>query len=144
MHNPNYIRKSVDQQIFDKVVKHLYTQNAQAKDKQYGSCKYREEETGLTCAVGCLISKQNYDARIEGSCGSSEDVIHTVKRSIRRAVSLRTPELLDALQTVHDDYFEDSTGFRDKTVYNQLLEVSVKFNLNTTKLDRVYKDVIAA
>lgn len=50
------------QEIFDKVSKHLLTQNKKAKDDT--TCRYLTPD-GLKCAIGCLI-EVGYDERIEG------------------------------------------------------------------------------
>lgn len=55
------------QEIFDRVVNHLLTQNKRAVDYTLGypKCMYRTNE-GLKCAVGCLIPDDAYDPRMEG------------------------------------------------------------------------------
>jgi hypothetical protein len=47
------------------MVDHLATQKARAWSEDNGTCGYRTE-TGLMCAVGCLIPDELYDPEIEG------------------------------------------------------------------------------
>lgn len=62
------------QQVFDKVAKHLLTQNARSvrktPDEDYcdageDQCAYRGDD-GKMCAVGCLISDEEYTPYFEG------------------------------------------------------------------------------
>lgn len=53
------------QETFDKVARHLLTQQAKAEQPD-GNCAYRGEH-GRKCAVGCLISDEEYDPKMEGS-----------------------------------------------------------------------------
>ena len=55
------------QEIFDQVVDHLLTQGKRSIDKNIGSgngCAYRTS-SGLSCAVGCLISDEEYRKSFE-------------------------------------------------------------------------------
>jgi hypothetical protein len=52
------------QVIFDKVVAHLRQQGRKALRAE-GGCAYRTPE-GLKCAVGCLISDEEYSQEMEG------------------------------------------------------------------------------
>lgn len=47
------------QQIFNKVAKHLATQQVQSRGRAGGKCMYRGRN-GTSCAVGCLIPEQSY------------------------------------------------------------------------------------
>jgi len=47
------------QETFDKVARHLLTQQAKAEQPD-GNCAYRGEH-GRKCAVGCLISDEEYE-----------------------------------------------------------------------------------
>jgi hypothetical protein len=89
------------QEIFDKVATHLLTQNAKSI---VGSgvdsfCRYRGEN-GMKCAVGVLISDDEYRECFEGHSASS-----VVRRS-RRHPDLRRlvdhMDFLDAIQSIHD------------------------------------------
>ncbi len=76
------------QEVFDKVVEHLLTQNARscAADQ---TCAYRGER-GLMCAAGCLIPDDQYDESMEG--------IDWLKLDLSDAHR----DLIDNLQSVHD------------------------------------------
>jgi hypothetical protein len=50
-------------ELFEKVATHLLAQNKRAANER--GCQYRVE--GLRCAVGCLISDENYSKLIEGT-----------------------------------------------------------------------------
>lgn len=52
-------------EIFEKVRDHLLKQNALSKDEFDGRCLYRSEN-GLKCAIGCLISDEDYRDSFEG------------------------------------------------------------------------------
>ncbi len=52
-----------NQEIYDKVSKHLLTQNK--KSKLDGKCSYRGDNH-TSCAIGCLIPYDLYDSQMEG------------------------------------------------------------------------------
>ena len=87
------------QAVFDKVVKHLLTQNRRSMGKD--RCVYRGEN-GDMCAVGCLISDEAYDPKIEGSSAYNSQVLGKLAESgvptYRKMLIL-----LAALQYVHDE-----------------------------------------
>lgn len=88
------------QDLYTKVRKHLLTQMQKAfRAGGSGRCAYRTA-SGLTCAIGCLISKENYSEELEGKTG-----IHTV---VLEAAGLSGQTGLDSLildlQEVHDNY----------------------------------------
>ena len=57
---------ALHQEIFDIVAVHLLTQNKRAVAVNGSSCMYRTE-TGLKCAIGCLIPDEKYSPAFEGS-----------------------------------------------------------------------------
>ena len=84
-----------DQQAFDIVVTHLFTQKKPARDHN-GSCKYKTDG-GLMCAVGCLIPDDEYKEHFEG-----KTVVSIYEQlPFLRSVSI---ELLARMQTIHDTY----------------------------------------
>lgn len=95
------------QEEFDAVVDHLYTQGRPAKNGNL--CAYRSAE-GLSCAVGCRIPDEVYDAVFEGSrvCG-------LLKWAEKHHASL-PPEisayhrLFDKLQEIHDTWDASEDG----------------------------------
>jgi len=101
-----------NQEIFDRVYRHLLTQNAQAYDGDCGGCRYRDEQ-GRKCAVGCLISDDDYKPALEGTLVSSIDLAYPPSNKqtrlslLYRIVAQIVPDqtgvsLLHELQTVHD------------------------------------------
>tara|TARA_R110002124_G_scaffold6031_3_gene37043 strand:- start:29 stop:376 length:348 start_codon:yes stop_codon:yes gene_type:complete len=90
--------------IFYNVQKHLLKQNKQARN-EVGSCQYRND-SGLSCAVGCLIPDQMYrsHANIEGS-GVSDlppDVLTPII-GVQYAKAREKLDLLGGLQHIHDN-----------------------------------------
>ena len=88
-----------DQQAFDKMVTHLFTQKEQALDVKEISlapdCFYRMP-CGKMCAVGALIPDEEYESSFEG-----EDVL-----SIQSQVStlkVLDSNLLYLMQGIHDN-----------------------------------------
>ena len=83
-----------NQTAFDKVYKHLLTQNSQAMNADGTECAYRGSD-GKMCAVGCLITDADYDPIMEG------DEATWVIRDIDE-LSYVDSSLLNALQRMHD------------------------------------------
>src|SRR5215510_14994918 len=54
-----------EQAIFDQVATHLLRQNERAVDSKSLDCMYRTPD-GLKCAVGCLITDEEYRPDMEG------------------------------------------------------------------------------
>lgn len=67
------------QEVFDKIVNHLLTQNAKAQD-DLGTCMYRGNE-GRMCAVGCLITDEAYSPDIEKNAADTEEVLQALRNS---------------------------------------------------------------
>lgn len=97
-----------NQEIFDKVARHLLTQKVPAREARsrpdrIGMCLYRTKD-GKKCAAGCLIPDELYSPQMEG-----ED-IQTVLRQypqVKHAILGDDVEdsrfaLLGNLQSVHD------------------------------------------
>lgn len=80
------------QEIFDKVVTHLLTQNEKSLGYD-GLCKYRGNN-GLMCAVGCLITDKDYRLEIEGLSASHCTVLNSLGYS---------DPILEDLQIIHDN-----------------------------------------
>ena len=56
-----------DQEAFDKMVRHLQSQNwKQATEGEFGPCVYRGDN-GRMCAIGCLIPDNEYTEALEYS-----------------------------------------------------------------------------
>ena len=87
------------QAVFDKVVKHLLTQNRRSKGKR--GCAYRGKD-GAMCAVGCLISDKAYDPEIEGHSVYYLRVQENLAKSGVPIYS-KMKALLTNLQYLHDE-----------------------------------------
>jgi hypothetical protein len=84
------------QEIFNKVARHLARQGRKATDKN-GECSYRGKG-GLKCAVGCLIRDSEYRSNMEG-----ESVFSLVRTGMLPTRLKRARRLLARLQSAHDD-----------------------------------------
>lgn len=112
---------ATDQQVFDQVARHLLTQNSKAKDFNRG-CMYRLETTDgtiLKCAVGCLISDDEYTPEIEGLLyGFSE-----FNKVVGDWFNCPHSHLLSDLQNTHDNY--NVSEWKER-----LRETAKRYNLN--------------
>lgn len=132
-----------NQQIFDKVAKHLLAQGRRSTAPDGHSCQYRGQE-GRSCAVGCLIPDDIYDKRIEAIAVSvlSGDIKNTdgsfvtytkADQAYLAGVLLASglkPEnakLLGCLQQVHD--CADPASWKA-----ELKQVARRFRLKTSAL----------
>lgn len=86
------------QEIFDTVAKHLATQGRRAVGE--GRCLYRTED-GAKCAVGCLISDEEYTPDMELRWASG--VLSLAERGLLPTRLAPHTGLLSALQGAHDD-----------------------------------------
>jgi len=93
-----------NQQIFNKVAKHLLNQNEKATNIQETLCYYRLKKNGkiLKCAAGCLIKHKHYSRSFEGRGVGDPDVSRALQKSGINMKNLITNSLVHRLQTVHD------------------------------------------
>lgn len=101
------------QELFDKVKDHLLMQNEPALMTLPGprmtpSCAYRAGT--LSCAVGCLISDEEYSLGFEGY--AIEDIFD----ALRIEASGSAIDLLESLQRVHDFHHPEDWPARLKAV----------------------------
>lgn len=89
-------------EIFYKVEKHLLKQNERAESG--GNCQYRTD-SGLSCAVGCLMTDDIYDSSFEGTNLNDRLVRKALTPIVGVNYELRLLKLnlLQRLQEVHDD-----------------------------------------
>lgn len=90
------------QEMFDKVVNHLLTQNKRCsvEDVYYTNglkCLYRGS-SGLKCAIGCLIPDDKYDPMMEGM------VAYNLVEHYKLSEYVPDVNLANRLQEVHDNY----------------------------------------
>ncbi len=120
------------QEIFDKVIIHLRTQNADSMSDYAGGCAYRGAD-GRQCAIGCLIPDDEYDSDMEGN-----DVEGLIPYSDAIAGLLHLSEedylrLLGALQSLHDDVMCIETIFGSDTRV-AATDIAKDFHLNQDAL----------
>lgn len=115
-----------NQEIFNKVYKHLLTQNKQAVSYNlfYGQknklCKYRSKN--LKCAIGCLIPDKLYSKNMEG-LSVEELAIEYPELGFKKG-NIR---LLGDLQSIHDLY--------DPTLWKQeLKDIAKEFKLKIPRI----------
>ena len=114
------------QQIFDIASVHLLKQKKVCQGDD--GCLYHGED-GLRCAVGAFISKKNYRVAMEEK--NIRQLFVKFKRQMSACgLSKRHLELLDSLQSVHDD-----TGVEYWRV--DLTGIARDFNVSTVKMDAV-------
>jgi hypothetical protein len=89
--------KLTQQVVFDTVTAHLLNQMVPSKLKE-GVCAYRGAG-GLQCAVGCLISDDEYDPAMEDM--TVLDLLETGQLPKRLEEHV---EFLSELQMIHDDH----------------------------------------
>ena len=131
------------QGIFDKVATHLFTQGKQALNAS-GKCMYRGMDN-TTCAIGCLIPDEKYEANFENKGVNSS--------TLELAFPEFKPfdELLSDLQTVHDDgdfYNRETHSYTKKAGWKStenmkevLTSVANKHKLSVSVLDTLkFKD----
>ena len=95
-----------NQEIFDKVSKHLLIQKCKSMNTQE-ECQYRGENT--SCAVGCLIPDDLYDSIIEGwvFVGSDYSAETVGEKKLHRILSCigitkENDRIIKDLQHCHD------------------------------------------
>ena len=108
-----------DQEIFDHVASHLFTQGERAMSGI--GCAYRGQN-GTKCAVGCLIPDENYHPRMEKLPVGYREVYSRLPFQ----VDDQTLALLRRLQTVHDARFP---WVSTETMRQCLTEVAKDFDL---------------
>ena len=86
--------------VFNKVSEHLLTQNEQALDGNW-ECVYRSD-TGLKCAVGCLIDDEFYSEDLEYSSLSSTGPVANALEKSGVVLTREILDLLQRLQKLHD------------------------------------------
>jgi len=91
------MKQLTKQQTFDKVAHHLLEQGEQSRDGHY-SCVYREE-SGLKCAVGCLITDEAYSSDLEDCSVDEENVKAALKKS---GIGMSNIIWLETAQKIHD------------------------------------------
>ena len=92
------------QEIFDRVYKHMLTQNKRSINDEGSACAYRGHG-GLMCAVGCLIPDELYTPQLEGCIVVKNPKVQEalVAAKVLDVVgSSDELEFLKCLQRIHD------------------------------------------
>lgn len=88
------------QELFNRVKNHLLGQMALSETN--GGCAYRAE-SGLKCAVGCLITDEFYEPIIEGMPIMNDGpVLKCLEKSLGYSLTRSETKMLMSLQTMHD------------------------------------------
>lgn len=118
------------QEIFDKVVDHLFTQGEPAMKPYTVACRYRGDN-GQKCAVGCLIPDDLYDTDMEGHSVSDLDVLFPMPDYI-----VDNMKMLSRLQTLHDMSYSTSTysklPFTNEYLNEGFTKIAALHNLSYT------------
>ena len=97
---------NIEQELFNRVKAHLLNQGARAETDEsthgINMCQYHAE-SGLKCAVGCLIDANAYDFSMEGE-DINDDLVYNALRKSGIDMSNKTLSILRALQHIHDSY----------------------------------------
>jgi hypothetical protein len=93
-----------EQEVFDQVVSHLRAQGKQAVSSDGIGCMYRSPD-GLKCAVGCLISDEEYLPQWEG-VNLAILLNYSDRYNFQNVAGRLQParQLTIDLQRIHDNY----------------------------------------
>lgn len=113
------------QEVFDTVATHLFTQRARAVLDEPGddACRYRAPD-GKRCAVGVLIPDGMYRAEYEGFSVSEMPTADLKRMGLGEK---GTPSLLTALQGVHDSKL---SWKQPEAMRHELVRVAWRFGLD--------------
>lgn len=112
------------QEVFDKVYKHLLTQNKKSiiVDAKGDFCAYRGVG-GTMCAAGCLILDEHYTPELENKLVNSSEVKSALFSS---GVPTDCLDMVSRLQTIHDcNLPENWKGELDQFASEHYLSVPV-------------------
>lgn len=120
------------QELYNKAVTHLITQNCQSYDSEREFCSYRSPE-GLMCVIGALIPDDLYDPKMEGVAVNG---LLAAFPEVKRFLEVESEEddfFLRSLQDVHDDY----VSYNTKHCLDKLRSVAVDYGLNYSILAKL-------
>lgn len=98
------INKNSYQRIYDKVLRHLVKQGKVSVDRKSGQCKYRGPN-GTSCAVGCLISDEEYFKGLDNQSNNFNNNITDVAVYFGLKIKKSKLTFLEDLQEMHDYSF---------------------------------------
>jgi len=103
-----------NQEAFDKMVAHLRKQGRRA-DKN-GVCRYRTEE-GLMCAVGCLLTDDEYKPGMEGMGVEAMMAAYDIRFGVNENLLAEMQDTHDAWDPTHWETRFADTAARYGLVY---------------------------
>lgn len=100
------------QELFDHVARHLFEQGTQSYSADKRVCVYRERDHTMACAVGCLITEEEYRPEMDSLDDSTVNGLIDYELLPDRLVP--HADLLLDLQGDHDtyDHWQSSTHLR--------------------------------
>lgn len=116
------------QEIFDTVARFLIKQGKQSMSTMSGRCFYRSPD-GLKCAVGCLLSDEDYTPTMENRTVSQLIDGFKLPKFFHENV-----KLLGRLQTDHDSHGEHIKDFVPY-IKNKMKWVAEDYKLSDAVLD---------
>ncbi len=121
-----------DQEVFDKVVRHLWQQGERAGDGD--SCFYRGPGN-MKCAVGCLIPDDTYQPAMEGA--GVVELLNKTSSKYAPALEFLRPNLalLRLLQKTHDNPIYWSARER---MAERLADIAETMSLNSLVVDETF------
>lgn len=96
------------QEIYDRVCAHLAQQKVQSRitdEDGVGKCLYRGPN-GTSCAIGCLITDEEYDPKMDIGDGTGVYGMMDFYPHIATKFGRENRLFLDALQQAHDDCYK--------------------------------------
>ena len=112
------------QEVFDHIINHLVTQGKRSYSDNDKMCLYRSA-SGMSCAVGCLMSDEEYDPAMEG-----EEVGNVIRRFKQVSWMAKYRSLLDDLQDLHDEVGSWDYQGLTYTALNDIDEIASSYRLN--------------
>ena len=118
------------QEIFNKVMTHLFTQGKPAKTRK-GDCRYRTKN-GLKCAAGVLIPDEMYRTTMEEKC------IYDVCKyysDVHRHLGEENIGLIASLQDLHDGLYGNDVWWTTNNMRKAAREIAEMFGLDASVVD---------
>jgi hypothetical protein len=120
------------QQVFDQIAGHLLTQSRKSHQSYNGCakfrCAYRGDE-GLKCAIGALISDEEYKPTMETKSVASLAVEFFPSPLLDKGVT----DFLQTFQTIHDSWEVTDWKYKLSTIPQKYVSYS---SINTDILDQ--------
>lgn len=111
------------QKIFDRIATHLLTQGRKSlkvlRDDPDPICLYRGPD-GMSCAVGCLITDDNYTPELEDRRVNNSLIIEALEQSLNVHLMQSDIAFLEELQYIHDNDKADAWPSRLRSLADSL------------------------